>query len=360
MGKRRWLGAVVLVALMALTAFLLLRGQTASGLLGILRRVKPGYVLLGLGLMLVFVGSEAAGTRLILGRLGHRVPYRRCLGYSFVGFYVSSITPSSTGGQPAQIYRMRKDGIPTAHGTLNMMLLAVCYQVAILLYGVVTLIVSPDLLETMGGGLGLLLLYGGGVMIALTAGMLCLMFLPNAARKLSGGVLALLVRIRIIKDRAAAQEKLDGQMAEYRRGADCLKKNPALALALLATTVVQLTALFAVPFVVYKGFGLSGHGAWEIIGMQALITLATSSLPLPGAVGASEGAFVRGFQTIFGAAMVTPAVLVSRGISFYAFLLISALVTLWVHFRGRKRPAQEPEPKGSRQIDPKRLDAEAA
>ena len=39
----------------------------------------------------------------------------------------------------------------------------------------------------------------------------------------------------------------------------------------------------------------------------------------------------------FGAGLVTPAVLVSRGISFYSFLLLSGCVTLLVHLRTRNR-----------------------
>ena len=95
---KRLVGGVLLLALIVLTFYLLLHNQPISQLLDVLGQVKPGYVILGLGLMFVFVGSEAMCSKLILGRLGHPLPYRRCLGFSFVGFYVSSITPSATGG----------------------------------------------------------------------------------------------------------------------------------------------------------------------------------------------------------------------------------------------------------------------
>lgn len=171
------------------------------------------------------------------------------------------------------------------------------------------------------------------------------MFLPNAARRLTGWVLSLLVRVRLVRNEAAAREKLEKQMEEYRRGAECVKQNPGLAPALLGVTFCQLTALFAVPLVVYHAFGLSGSGAMAIIGTQALVTLAVASLPLPGAVGASEGGFVAAMKLFFGAGLVAPAVLVSRGISFYAFLLISAGVTLTVHLRTRKNRAIEISPR---------------
>ena len=325
---KRLAGGILLLALIALTFYLLLRNQPVSQLLDVLGRVKPGYVVLGLGLMFVFVGCEAMCSKLILGRLGHSLPYRRCLSFSFVGFYVSSITPSATGGQPAQIYYMSKSGVPAAHGALNMMMIAVCYQVTTLLYAAAAAIAMPGILSAMGAGMGLLLLYGGLVMLALTAGMLCFMFLPNAARRLMNGLLNLGVRLRVVRNRAAAEE--------YRSGAAYFRQNAGLAPALLGLNAVQLTALFLVPFVVYKAFGLSGHGVLELVGAQALLTLATSSLPLPGAVGATEGGFVTLFTLFFGASLVTPAVLVSRGISFYAFLLLSGLVTLGVHFAAKR------------------------
>lgn len=335
--KKNLIGGILLLALMVLTLYLLLKGQPISHLLAILTRIELRWIFLGLALMLAYVGSEAMCSKLILTRLGHVPPYRRCLGYSFVGFYVSSITPSATGGQPAQIYYMSKDEIPVAHGALNMMLIAVCYQVAILIYAAVALLFCPGLLTAMGTGLGLLLIYGTAIMVVLTVGMLMFMFLPHAARRLMNAILGWLVKLHILKDRESMQKRLDHQMEEYRAGAECIRRNPGLAPGLLGLTLLQQTCLFAVPFMVYKAFGLSGHSAFEVICAQALLTLAVSMLPLPGAVGATEGGFILFFTVFFGTDLVTPAVLASRGISFYAFLAISAVATLTVHLLMRRR-----------------------
>lgn len=334
-GRKQLLGTALLLALMGVTGFFLLRDQPISSLLGVLRQVNGGYVLLGLALMLVFVGCEAMQTRLILGRLGYHNPYRKCLGYSFVGFYVSSITPSATGGQPAQVYCMSRDGVQPAHGALNMLLIAVCYQVALLGYALTAWLALPGLRHALGKGMGVLVLYGGGVMSALTVGMLSFLFLPGLARRAAVGVLNLLGRMGLKGLRERGLPRLEKQMAEYAAGAACLKQNPGLFPALLGLSALQLTALFSVPFVVYRAFGLSSYGLAVFLGTQAVVTLAVSALPLPGAVGPAEGGFVTAFTPLFGAALATPAMLVSRGISFYAFLLVSGCVTLAVHLRGR-------------------------
>lgn len=342
MDKRKSLvGIGLILALMAFTGYMLLRDMSFSRLTSTLRQLNPLWLLVGLGMMFVFVGSEAMCSRIILGRLGHKVRYRRCLGYSFVGFYVSSITPSSTGGQPAQVYYMSRDGIPAAHGALNMMLIAVCYQAVVIAYALTAALTHFGLVRNLGGGLGLLLLYGVVVNGSLTVGMLSLMFLPNAARRLTGGVLKLLVKVRIIRNEDKARQRLERQMEEYHKGAECVKQNPGMMLGLVLITVIQLTALFSVPVAVYYAFGLNGSSPVEIIATQALVTLAVANLPLPGAVGASEGGFVTAMALFFGSSLVTPAVLVSRGISFYAFLVLSAVIALSVHLRTRRRRREE-------------------
>lgn len=337
MSRKNNLGLLLIAAVMAGALFILLREHPLSSLVELLLTVRPAYVGLGLGLMLLFVGCEAMCSKLILGRLGHALPYRKCLGYSFAGFYVSSITPSSTGGQPAQIYYMSKDGVPAAHGSLNMMLIAVCYQTTTLCYAVGAFVLLPQARAGLGAGLGLLLLYGGAVMVLLTAGMLSMMFLPGAARRLTGGLVALGVRLRLVRREARVREALARQMEEYRRGADCLRANLNLLPALLGLTLLQLTALYAVPYAVYLGFGLSGAALFEVVGTQAMVSMAVGSLPLPGAVGAAEGGALQAFTLFFGPALVAPAVLVARGISFYSFLLISGAVTLGVHLSVRRR-----------------------
>lgn len=333
-GKKKYLGGIFLIIMMVVTGVVLFRGQSLGLLWETIKQVKIPFLFGGLALMLGYVGCEAMCTRQILRRLGHQVPYRRCLGYSFVGFYVSSITPSATGGQPAQIYCMSQDRIPAAHGALNMMLIAACYQTAALIWGGGVWLLGP---KTGGfqGGMGLLLLYGAGMMCLLTVGMGMVMFLPGLSRRICGGILKFLEMLHLLRNPAPVREKLEHQLTEYAKGAACIKANPGLALQVLVLCLIQLGMLFSVPWMVYLAFGLRGHSWLQIAGLQALLTLAVSNLPLPGAVGPAEGGFVAAFATVFGAGMVTPAMLVSRGISFYSFLAISFFVSIFVHLRIR-------------------------
>jgi len=65
----------------------------------------------------------------------------------------------------------------------------------------------------------------------------------------------------------------------------------------------------------------------DVIILQGAISLAADMLPLPGGLGISEHLFQLIFLPVCGAGLITPAMIISRGLSFYAQLLISAVFT---------------------------------
>ncbi|MBQ2580192.1 MAG: hypothetical protein II574_01035, partial [Ruminococcus sp.] len=54
-------------------------------------------------------------------------------------------------------------------------------------------------------------------------------------------------------------------------------------------------------------------------------------LPLPGAAGITEACFVKFFEGVFALELISPSILLNRGLSFYAVILVGGLVTLFTH-----------------------------
>ena len=104
--KNSLLCTAAMVVLAGVTCYILLKDHSMGTLWAVLKNADLRFVLLGLFLMVLFVGCEAAVIRLLAGTWGGSVPWKRAMQYSFAGFYFSSITPSSTGGQPMQLYYM--------------------------------------------------------------------------------------------------------------------------------------------------------------------------------------------------------------------------------------------------------------
>ena len=79
---------------------------------------------------------------------------------------------------------------------------------------------------------------------------------------------------------------------------------------------------------VYRSFGLSGYNFIEIVSIQAILYATVSGIPSPGAVGVTEGGFIEIYKTVFPQNMISGAMLLNRGISFYLLVIISAIVTI--------------------------------
>lgn len=312
-------GAVL--ALLAWTVHTILKEQTPGQLAAALLSADWRVLLLGLPLMALFVCCEAKATHTILRALGCPQPFRRCAYYSSVGFFFSTITPSATGGQPAQVVSMSRDGVPAASGALDMLLVTIGYNTAAMIWGVFALFTAGGLTERLGGQVGLLLGIGLAVFALLDAAMFLFLFLPGPTRRLLYGCIALAARVVPALDRAGLEKTADAHLAEYRRGAELIRRAPGLLVQVVGLSTAQLACSYAMPYVVYRAFGLSGFGLGEIMALQALCSIAVGYLPLPGSAGAAENVFLRGFLLIYGEALVAPAMILSRTLNCYLVLI---------------------------------------
>lgn len=317
-------GAVL--ALLGWTVHTILQEQTPGQLAAALISADWRILLLGVPLMALFICCEAKATHGILRALGCPQPFRRCAYYSSVGFFFSTITPSATGGQPAQIVSMSRDGTPAASGALDMLLVTIGYNTAAMIWGVSALFTAGGLTERLGGQVGLLLGLGLAVFALLDVAMFLFLFLPGPAKRLLHGCIALGAKVYPRLDKAGLEAKADEHLREYRRGAQLIRRAPVLLVQVVGLSMVQLGCSYAMPYVVYRAFGLSGFGLGEVMALQALCSIAVGYLPLPGSAGAAEGVFLRSFLLIYGEALVAPAMILSRTLSCYLVLAATGLV----------------------------------
>lgn len=111
------------------------------------------------------------------------------------------------------------------------------------------------------------------------------------------------------------------------------KNDKKIMVIVFLATLLQRIALFSVTYFVYRAFGLFEYGVVDIIALQSIISIAVDMLPLPGGIGVSENLFLIIFKKIFKGSLIMPGMLLSRGISYYGLLIISAVVTLVVQIR---------------------------
>ncbi|GAA0180386.1 lysylphosphatidylglycerol synthase transmembrane domain-containing protein [Clostridium sediminicola] len=328
---------IVFIVLMSITFTLLLKGENLSNILKTIKTVKTFYFGIGVLSVFIFIICEGLNIRRIFKILNNQIPFIRSLKYAFVGFFFSSITPSASGGQPMQLYYMKKDNINIPNASLTLLVEVAIFQIVTIGIGITSFIFNYNFIIKKISSIWILLMYGVTVNILIVSFIIAAIFSDKLVFSLSSLLIKLLHKIKIVKDIKKAKDYVENQIVEYKEGANLIKKNPKVILKVFATSVIQISAMYSVVFWVYKAFGLNEFSFLSIISLQSILAIAVSSLPLPGAVGASEGSFLILFKTLFPTNVLTSAMLLNRGISFYIFLIISGIVSLYAHFISLKQ-----------------------
>lgn len=320
-----------LLLLMGLTCYALFKDQELDQIWAIIQMANKWYILFGILLVLLFVCSESVIIYYMMHSLNRPVPLGHCIRYSFIGFFFSCITPSASGGQPAQIYYMSKDKIEVPVSTLVLMIVTITYKFVLVLTGGVLLLFGSPLIRMYMQDTGFWLYLGIVLNVGCVTLMYILIFKPRMTKRLMHLGLILLERCRFMKHKEERTRKLSKSMDKYKESAYYFRDHKLVVWNVLLLSIFQRFCLFSATYLVYKAFGLQGHSPFVIVILQAAISIAVDMLPLPGGLGISEALFLSIFKPVFGSVLVMPALLLSRGISYYALLLISALVTVIAH-----------------------------
>ena len=342
---KKTIGYIINVLFIVLVAYLtidiLFKDQEFSTIIADLDKANKLWLLLGVVLSFFFVAGESVIIKYMLRMFKVKIPLLRCIKYSFVGFFYSYITPSSSGGQPAQMYYMKKDGIKFGHSTLIMLIIAIAYKAVLVVGGVVFFIFEYDYVVENVGNKMWLLIVGLILNIVYIAGLVVLFFNPLGARKIAVKGINFLCKIKVLKRKKydAYIARIDRLKDTYIEGANYVKTHLGAVVNIFIMTCIQRGSLFAVTWVVYRSYGLSGTSFIGIISLQTMLAIAVEMLPLPGAAGITEACFIVMFSGIFGDELVKSGMLLSRGLTFYCVLIAGAVVTFIAHFIAMRKPS---------------------
>lgn len=330
MGKRvvkKLATALFFIAVMLMTIYVVFNGQDINGLLNALGGLSGYAIIAALCFALCYTSCEGYMIWLMVDGKNIRM-LRKCIGYAFIGFFYSGITPSASGGQPMQLYYMKRDGFVFSRSCATLTVIAAANKFVLASMGVVLLIFWNHALHTeFEGYIGWYYL-GLGVVIIWVLILGFLLFNPNAIERAAIKALGLLEKIHILKPSETRNGKVRGFFNGYRDIMNELEKDRLKLVKILLISYVQRAFLVCLTYAIYKGFGLSGTSALHIILVQLAIMIAVDMLPLPGAQGISEFLYKRVFAGVFVGEYLTASMCVTRLTNFYFLLFVGMGVVI--------------------------------
>ena len=324
--KKTIFNASFLAVVFVLTIYGVFHGEDMHALLDAMKKADIRWLIPGVILVTFFIWGESIIIWYMMRSFGVKLKKRICFLFSSVGFFFSCITPSATGGQPMQIYFMKKEKIPIPFATVILMVVTITYKLVLVVIGLGVLFFARGFMHHYLSGI-LPVFYLGILLNVFCVGfMTILVFHPVLAEGIIQKIIDWLEKLHICKRNQARRERFHNSMDVYRDTAAYLKEHKLLICNVILITFVQRIALFAVTWMVYLAFGMSGTSALDIILLQSVISVSVDMLPLPGGMGISETLFLKIFKQVFFS-LTLPAMVLSRGLGYYSQLLISAVFT---------------------------------
>lgn len=340
--RKIWVNTIIFIAIIILLFALLLHGENPQEVWNSICSAQPGFVVMGMVLAFTFNLAEGMNLRILLRTFGCTVSFSQSMKYAFTGFFFSSITPSSTGGQPMQLYMMKKDGISLSHGTLALLVELLSFQFSAFLLecgAAVRMIFMPVSMSPLMQTLAV-------VGFALNSAFIIVLVLVILSEKAGNKILYLTEKVICILPvmKQSTKEKLAGNLKdgfrEYHSCAILMKEKKSVTAKVVGISIIQVLAWFSIPFVIYMALGGQAGQYWNLLLLQILLYMISALLPLPGAVGINELAFLNLFLMVYKRTQIKAAVLLTRGISFYFLLFVNGALLLLIILSEKRKSAR--------------------
>jgi uncharacterized protein (TIRG00374 family) len=327
--KKNIFNLIIIIISLAVPFILVFSTQSLGNLMQQVARLDTRWIILSFVFMFLYWFFESLSLHVISVFHGFKEKIRNSLSYTMVGQFFNSITPFATGGQPAQVLYMMKNGIDSANASSIVMLKFVAFQSVLTVYSLLIIIFTfkdfnarvPYLLPFTVLGLGV-----HASMIGIS-----MLFSYNRifTEKILKFIFKILKKIRIIKgDEIEAEKNLEDSLSKFHDNAFLLKKNPKLLIKLFIFTMIQLSFFFSIPYLIYRGFGTNSISFVELFATAVFIATVISIIPLPGAAGGAEISSYTFFHFYFEGNAVFTAMLLWRIITFYSCIGIGGLFTV--------------------------------
>ena len=325
--KKVIFNGLFLLLVFGLTIYGVFHGEDLGEVMEAIKNANKFWLLPGVALVAFFIWGESIIIWYMMRSYGIHLKKRSCFLFSSVGFFFSCITPSASGGQPMQIYYMKKEKVSIPVATVILMIVTITYKFVLVAIGIGIVVFGRGFLHQYLEGILPVFYLGLGLNIFCVTFMTVLVFHPDLARNFLVKGLRILEKLHFLRRKESRLKKLEDSMDVYRDTAAYLKGHPRVIFNVILITFAQRMALFAVTWFVYRAFSLSGTGFWTILFLQAVISVSVDMLPLPGGMGISETLFLNIFVPVFGS-LLLPGMVLSRGLGYYGELFISAFFTV--------------------------------
>ena len=324
----------LILAIGALVLWLVLKDDPQTVLASI---ASADPMLILVALLAVFLWQFMVGLCLkVLTNITHP-EYKASQGLlnSFVASLFHGLTPSASGGQIAQIYVYKKQGVDIGDAGSVLWLEFIIYQSVLTLVSLFFIVVKFPFFYHNYSNLFLIVIIGFVLNTAIIFFIYGLAKFKRLHDWIKNKGVYLGYKIHLVKDPEKTIERIEVQLEKFRCESQKLGHNKGVIIKCALLCVLRLLLYYVVPYIVFLALGVPF--SWDMflnaIAMGSFVSIATGLIPIPGASGGAEAIFILMFGNLFGAELISGAMLLWRFLTFYLVMFIGAICFAYLRLK---------------------------
>lgn len=299
----------------------------------ILQNADYRWVLVGVLCLIGYWIIEAFSIHLPLKKLYPDQKFWDTYKVTMVGQLFNNLTPFASGGQFMEVYSLYKQGRRPSDTLSVLMMKFILMQTGLIMFTVAVVIsqigtfldIFKDymVLGIIGIGLNILL-----VLFLFLAGFKKSIIIKIAKPFIKLGGKLHIGKHRLVKDVDKTIENFSKSVENFNEQFKAMNKQKSTVIQMLLLGVLQSFLYYSITYMVYRAFGNSGAGFFQVITIQAFLMLLMTITPTPGAGLGAEGGFGMFFQRIFKNGTLSLSILFWRLYIFYLPIIVGAFFFL--------------------------------
>ena len=340
--KKKWINVVIILIITVVFLWWSLK-DNFNEVIETLFRSNIGWLIVALIVFCVYMLFDTLSTYGIIKIYKKDVTFKFALYLGLINKFFCGITPLSSGGQPMQIYELKKKGVPVSTGANIEVQAYMMFQIALMITAIISVIFDQifhffqyvPVLQNM-------MIAGFVINLAVLLVLLFVSFSKNFNKVVARGIINALAKVGLVRNKKARIEKWDAACKNYYQNGRELLHNKKVFARGVAYQCLALIAYYLLPIFIAFSIGCADNlNVINVFTASSFVFVMGCYVPIPGASGGMEA----GFMGFFGSFVAGPAlnvfVLMWRGITYYLPMIAGAIAFNVYNGRGAIAEAEK-------------------
>lgn len=241
--------------------------------------------------------------------------------------FFHAITPFAVGGQPYEIYSLKKSKLKITEATNVSIVNFIVYQIALVLLGIIAIVYNHhfvllkenDLLKN-------LVVVGFLVNFIVIVALFLLTCTKKINKILMKFIIKVLNKIHLVKNKDEKIKQFNEYLNEFHQGAKILLHDKKLFIKLIFIHFIGLISSYLIPLTLAYAMGISSYTGIEAIVLSSYVMLIGAFVPIPGGTGGLEYGFMTFYGSFIKGSKLNAIMLLWRFITYYFAMILGAIL----------------------------------